>query len=78
MKRGRESHGCGEEYNLKKGKREAIYLHYNILAVGLNVKRGRGEGVEHFWEENKYLKLWRWGRISNYRELFTSLVKIKS
>ena len=65
MKRGRESHGCGEEYNLKKGNGKQYYPHYNILAVGLNVKWERGEGVEHFWEENKDLKYWRWGRISN-------------
>ena len=39
MKRGKEYHGCGEEYNVGEGKQ--YHLPYNINA-GKNIKRGRG------------------------------------
>ena len=44
MKRGRENHGCGEEYNVEKMKGKRHHLPYNIKAVGKNIKWGRGEG----------------------------------
>ena len=41
--RGRKYHGCGEEYNVEKGKGEAISSSLNIEAVGKNIKCGREE-----------------------------------
>ena len=54
VKRGREYYGCGEEYNVKKGKQ---YLRpYNKKAVRKNFKGGRGEGNGNFTEENQDFK----------------------
>ena len=62
MKRGRECHSCGEEYNVEI---------YNIEAVGKNIKWGKGEG--NFREESLDLKYGGWGRISSCMELYTLL-----
>ena len=70
MKIGREYHGCWEEYYLEKRE-----TGNNIISVGKNIKGERGEGDEHFWEENQDLKKWVWGRISSRRKLYTSLSK---
>ena len=41
MKRGKEYHGWGEEYNVeKKGKGKQYHLFYDIKAVGKNIKVG--------------------------------------
>ena len=43
VKRGREYHGCGEEYNMeKKEKKKHDHLPYNIKAAGKNMKWGKG------------------------------------
>ena len=44
VKRVREYQGCGEEYNVKRGKRKQYHLPYNIRAVGKNIKLGNGGG----------------------------------
>ena len=41
----------------------------NINAVGKNIKLGKGEGDGNFWEENKDLKKWGWGRVLSFRKL---------
>ena len=61
-------YGCGEEYNVKKGKQ--YHLPYNIQAVGKNIKWGRGR---EFWEEYKDFRKWVWGRTSSRIELYTPL-----
>ena len=38
VKRGREYHGCGDEYNVKKGEGKQYHLPYKIEAVGKNIK----------------------------------------
>ena len=44
MKRRREYHGCGEEYNVEKSEKVKQYhLPFNVKAVGKNIKWGRGE-----------------------------------
>ena len=53
MKRRREYHGCGEEYNVKKGKGEAISSSLVLMAVGKNIKCERGKGDGNFGEENQ-------------------------
>ena len=42
MKWGREYHGCGEEYNMEKGKGEAI-LSYIIFRPLRRISSGEGE-----------------------------------
>ena len=56
MKKGREYHGRGEEYNVDKGKEKAYHLPYNVKAVGKNIKWGRGKGDGNFGEENQDYK----------------------
>ena len=51
MKKGREYQGCGEEYNVKKGKGSKQYhLFYDIEAVGMDTGAytGFGTGGGHF------------------------------
>ena len=56
MHRGREYHGCEEEYNVeKKGNGKQYYLPYNIKDVGKNIKRGRGQ---KFVRKNFVLVKW--------------------
>ena len=58
MKRGREYHGCWEEYIGEIGDRvNQHHLSYDIKAVWKNIKWGRGEGD---------------GKI-RFRELYTPL-----
>ena len=52
--RGREYYGCGEEYNVGKGKQ--CHPSFDIKAVGKNIEWGRGEGDGHFGEKAKILK----------------------
>ena len=57
VKRGREYHGCGEEYNVeKKRKGKQYHLSYNIWAFGKNIKWEKREGDGNFGEENQDLK----------------------
>ena len=52
MKRGRAYHGCGEEYNVEKGKWTQKGM-VNIEAVWKNIKWEKGEGDASFWGENQ-------------------------
>ena len=51
VKRGRTYHGCGEEYNVEKGKGNQYHLPSTIKAVGENIKCGRAEEDGNFREE---------------------------
>ena len=66
MKRGREYHGCGEEYNMEKRERGSKIICPIILRL-----LGRISSEE----EGKKLKIKKrgWGRISSCRELYTPL-----
>ena len=74
MKRGREYHGFGGEYNAeKKGKGKQYLLFFNVKAVGKNIKWGREErSIEKLRKKIK-IKNISLGRISNCRELYTPL-----
>ena len=64
-----------EEYKVeKKEKGKQYHLPYNIKAVGLNIKWGKGGWGGNFGEENQDLKERGWGRIPSCRELYTPLV----
>ena len=52
MKRGREYHGCGEEYNRERVGNITFPL-IHIKAVGKNIKLGRGR---KFWKQIKIFK----------------------
>ena len=54
VKRGRDYHGCGEEYNAEKsGKVKHYHRLYDIGAVVKNIKWDKGEGNGNFVEENQ-------------------------
>ena len=74
MKRGREYHGFGGEYNAeKKEKGGNIFFFFYIKAVGKNIKWGReGRSIENLRKKIK-IKNMSLGRISNCRELYTPL-----
>ena len=58
MKRGREYHGCWEEYRVnRKGRGKQFHISHYIEALGKNIKRGKGEGHGNFGEENQDLKI---------------------
>ena len=56
VKKGREYHGRGEEYNLEKGKEKAYHLPYNVKAVGKNIKWGKGGRGRKFWVRKSKFK----------------------
>ena len=57
----RECHGCGEEYNVIKGKEKQNNLPYIAKAVGKNTVWGKWEGNGSFFGKNQdYLG---WGTL---------------
>ena len=76
MKRGRKYHGCVEEYNVgKRGKGKQYPLPYHMKVVNIEfieyqVERGVGNGN---LEKKIKIKKLR-GRISSWREFFTTLL----
>ena len=54
-KRGREYHGCGEEYNVEKGRQ--YHLLYNIEAVGKRLSGEKEKGTEISGEKKEILKI---------------------
>ena len=58
----KEYQGCGEEYNVKKGKQ--YHLFYDIEAVGKIIIGKRGKG-RTFWGRKSKFKNKGWGRISS-------------
>ena len=61
MKRGREYHGCGEEYSVeKKGKGKQYHLPYNIEDVEKNIKWLKEKEDGNFGAENQDFKTWGW------------------
>ena len=59
---------CGEEYIVKKRERKII-----ILRLWKNIKLGNEEGDGNLGEEYQDFKNLGRGRISNCRELYTTL-----
>ena len=57
--RGKKYHGCGEEYNVKKGKGEAISSSHVIVRLLGRISRGEEDGK--LGEENQDFRMW--GRI---------------
>ena len=59
VKRGREYHGCEEEYNMEKRERGKQYhLPYNIEGVGKKIKWRKEDEHRNFGKENQDLKTW--------------------
>ena len=76
MKKGRDYHGFGEEYNVEKVEVKQFHLPYIndiIIILRLLGRIPSGKGDRNFGEENQDFKTWGWGRISSCRELYTPL-----
>ena len=66
VKRGREYHGCMEEYNVEKRERGSNII-FPVI-IGQFGRKSSGEEDGNFGEENQDLKKkWGWGRISSCR-----------
>ena len=59
VKRGREYHGCGEQYNLKKRERGSNMIFSMILRLFGRVSSwGEGKGSVNMGKKIKILKMW--------------------
>ena len=45
----REYHGCWREYNVQKGKGEAISSHFRVQALGENINLSSGGRGRKLW-----------------------------
>ena len=74
VKRGRQYHGCGEEYNVEKRERGSNIIFPMILRLLGRISRreaGKGPGWTFFGEKSRFKKKSGWGRISSCHELKT-------